>query len=363
MKILEVIPNLQAGGAETFIVNLSNALASKEVNEVTILTLYHPNESEFLRGRIDKRVKVVSLNKHMGIDIRMLFSVLRFVKQGNFDIAHFHIQAIIYSLLSCFFVRKTKYFATIHNDAFKEATGVHRLARKILFKLKLCKAITISADSENSFKDLYNVPSTLIYNGVQRFNKSIDNNLRNRFKTSANVKLFVNAASFIGKKNQLAIARATNKLRNEGYPIKTILLGKVWDENYYRQVKREVSKAVIIMGEVSNPIDYMAVSDFFILPSFYEGMPISLLEAMSVGCVPIVTPVGGGKNVVNDGHNGLICPSPEEADVYKAMKKAMSLKDEQLQSIRKNISSDFEKYTIDKCAELHMKLFENAITN
>lgn len=102
MKILEVIPNLQAGGAETFIVNLSNALASKEVNEVTILTLYHPNESEFLRGRIDKRVKVVSLNKHMGIDIRMLFSVLRFVKQGNFDIAHFHIQAIIYSLLSCF---------------------------------------------------------------------------------------------------------------------------------------------------------------------------------------------------------------------------------------------------------------------
>lgn len=358
MKILEVIPNLQAGGAETFIVNLSNALASIDGNEVTILTLYQPNESEFLRGRIDKRVKVESLNKHKGIDIRMLFSVLRFVKQGNFDIAHFHVQAIIYSLLSCLFVRKTKYFATIHNDAFKEATGVHRLARKILFKLKLCKAITISADSENSFKDLYTAPSTLIYNGVQRFNKSIDNNLRNRFKASENVKLFVNAASFIGKKNQLAIARATNKLRNE----ETILLGKVWDENYYRQVKREESEAVIIMGEVSNPIDYMAVSDFFILPSFYEGMPISLLEAMSVGCVPIVTPVGGCKNVVSDGHDGLICPSPEEADVYKTMKKAMSLKEEQLQSIKKNISSDFEKYTIDKCAELHMKLFENAIT-
>lgn len=51
MKILEVVPNLQAGGAETFVVNLSNTLAQNKDVEVTILTLYPPEESEFLRKK------------------------------------------------------------------------------------------------------------------------------------------------------------------------------------------------------------------------------------------------------------------------------------------------------------------------
>ena len=63
MKILEVVPNLQAGGAETFVVNLSNTLAQNKDVEVTILTLYPPEESEFLRKKIISRVNVINLEK------------------------------------------------------------------------------------------------------------------------------------------------------------------------------------------------------------------------------------------------------------------------------------------------------------
>lgn len=44
--------------------------------------------------------------------------------------------------------------------------------------------------------------------------------------------------------------------------------------------------------------------DIFVLPSHFEGLPMSLLECMSFGVVPMVTPVGSIPEVVTDGING-----------------------------------------------------------
>jgi len=46
--------------------------------------------------------------------------------------------------------------------------------------------------------------------------------------------------------------------------------------------------------------------DVFVLPSYFEGLPVSLLESMSYGAVPVVTPVGSIPEVVKDGVNGLL---------------------------------------------------------
>lgn len=54
-------------------------------------------------------------------------------------------------------------------------------------------------------------------------------------------------------------------------------------------------------------------ADVFVLQSFFEGMPITLLEAMSYGLACITTPVGGIPEVVTDGSNGLLIP-PGDAD-------------------------------------------------
>lgn len=361
MKILEVVPNLQAGGAETFVVNLSNTLAQNKDVEVTILTLYPPEESEFLRKKIISRVNVINLEKHNGIDLKLPFEIMRLIKRGKYDIAHFHVQAIIYCFLSCLFIRRTRYFATIHNDAFKESCGLHRLVRKILFKAGLCRAITISEDSDKSFKKLYRTGASMINNGVVRSHKNINESILKQFNLDGKDLLFVNVASFMPNKNQLSIARAANKLINEGNNIKVLFLGKIWDENYYKEVLKETSNKVFVVGEVSNPIDYMSLANFFILPSVYEGMPISLLEAMSVDCIPIVTPVGGCRNVIQDGVNGLICPTPDVDDVYVTMKRAILMGEKNKSRIKAQIKKDFENYTIDKCTDLHIKLFEKAL--
>jgi glycosyltransferase involved in cell wall biosynthesis len=50
----------------------------------------------------------------------------------------------------------------------------------------------------------------------------------------------------------------------------------------------------------------LACSDVFVLPSYYEGLPMSLLEAMAWGLTPICTPIGSIPEYIEDGVNGLL---------------------------------------------------------
>lgn len=48
----------------------------------------------------------------------------------------------------------------------------------------------------------------------------------------------------------------------------------------------------------------MAHCDAMCLPSIWEGLPVTLLEALSVGCIPICSNVGGIPDVIESGMNG-----------------------------------------------------------
>lgn len=80
-----------------------------------------------------------------------------------------------------------------------------------------------------------------------------------------------------------------------------------------------VSGRVSLLGHRDDGLDLVRASDLFVLPSLFEGLPRSLLEALAVGTASIVTDIGGSREVVEDGVSGLVVPPGDAAALAAAI--------------------------------------------
>ncbi len=82
-----------------------------------------------------------------------------------------------------------------------------------------------------------------------------------------------------------------------------------------------VSPLVEIPGWIGFPekLRRMSEASLFVLPSYTEGVPISLLEAMAAGLPSVVTPVGGVLDAVTDGQEALVVAPGDRAELARAV--------------------------------------------
>ncbi|MFM1879719.1 MAG: hypothetical protein RLZZ241_2585 [Bacteroidota bacterium] len=80
-------------------------------------------------------------------------------------------------------------------------------------------------------------------------------------------------------------------------------------------------KIVVFHGRQENVIPYLSSCDIFVLPSYYrEGVPRSILEALSIGMPIITTDMPGCKETIDDGKNGFLIEPKKYEPLFKAMK-------------------------------------------
>ena len=119
------------------------------------------------------------------------------------------------------------------------------------------------------------------------------------------------------------ILEAAKKLKADKVPFTLHFAGKEeTQDEYIPQFKSELGESFIYHGVVFGKMKYdlLKQCDVFLLPSFYEGLPMSLLETMSFGMVPVVTPVGSIPAVVTDRVNGIFIKVKNIEDIANAIK-------------------------------------------
>lgn len=115
-----------------------------------------------------------------------------------------------------------------------------------------------------------------------------------------------------------AFARIVDRLPD--WTLEVVGDGPLLDELRQLACKLGISERVAFRGHVTNPLDYMLEASVFILPSRFEGMPNSLLEAMAAGLPPIVSDASPGPlELVEDGATGLVVPVDDAEALAQAM--------------------------------------------
>lgn len=354
MRILQIIPTLGTGGAEHFVLELSNELC-RQGHSVELLTLFETTEDNPLRLRLDKSIKVTSLKKKQGLDPRVFYSIWQFVRRRKFEVVHGHVRAIKYMVFASLFCRKVKFVATIHSEARREAgRSIDKWARKLMFGLKRCVPVTISEESEKSFEEFYGRKGVMIPNGVGPYLQEKVIQLRDH----ENQIVFLHPASCQKVKNQALLLAAFNKLLDKGVDAKLVWVGS--NETFidlFRSLEPLMKRNVLYLGVVDNVRDYMVAADAMCLSSKMEGMPMTIIEAFSVGCVPICTPVGGCRNMIQSGNNGLLSDDLSEEAYFKALLTYAEASEEKKQSLKAAALDSFKQYSIEGCAASYLQLF------
>lgn len=119
------------------------------------------------------------------------------------------------------------------------------------------------------------------------------------------------------------IFEAAKRLKDDNVPFTLHFAGKEETEGeYIPKLQAELGERFtyhgVVFGKGKN--DLLKQCDVFLLPSFYEGLPMSLIETMSFGMVPVVTNVGSISSVVTDDENGLFVKIKDTDTIVSAIK-------------------------------------------
>lgn len=340
-------------------IDLCNEMAKE--HDVTLCTIEDdsiPGKS-YYKHELQPEVKYINLKCQSGNDIKGFWMVYKTICELKPDVVHAHTDALNLWLPSLIY-KKCKYFHTIHSLAKKRQfkpwlTPVYRF----FYKTKI-KAITISQACQQSYTELYKLPnSIMIENGraemrVTNFQTEVQEQI-SKLKMHEDDKIFIHIARCCEPKNEPLLFRTFNRILSEGHHAILLVIGANYDSDENKYLLESAHDGIYWMGVKKNVIDYLSVADYFVLSSKWEGLPISLLEAMSAGVIPICTPAGGIPDVLSSSKLGFLSPTMDDNDFYNTVMQAMFHPD---QVERKAIRHHFqENYSMEHCAKQYIKAF------
>ncbi len=365
-KVVQMVPALGWGGAQVFCTQLCNQLATYPDYSITLISMYDYDAQKHLPfAMLDNRIKFIALGKKRGIDLSMFKKIYNKLKEIHPDVVHTHLHAGYY----CFYAyKKLKYpfkkIQTLHNLAKKDAPLQGRKIYKYFFKKNIIHPVTISEEVHKSaVKEYGRSITTLINNGANlatptsafaEVKQKID-----LLKKDALTKVLLNVARISKQKNQQLLIECMQKLEQQNINAIAIILGDyvAEDKIIYNELIAKKPGNVYFFGKVSNVSDYLLNADAFVLTSLFEGLPISLLEALSAGAIPVCTPVGGILNIVTKDIGFL--SENVSADAYsKALHNFFNTNNSELNRIKENCKRLYgQEFSMQSCAAKYDALY------
>ncbi len=307
LKVMELLPTIGAGGAERLVLDIVKYLDSSRFDPV-LVSLYSQEHCHTIYQNFSKEtgIRVLYLDKKPGLDISLVGKLSRLIREERPDILHTHLYAVIYSLFPASRCPVPVRVHTVHNVADKELPPLYQKIMKSSYKRKKVTPVAISPLIQESLCLRYALEKSAV--------PCIDNGVDIRRFAPLGISephqtiRFINVARFSSQKNHRLLLRAFQHVRQE-FP--DVILRLVGDGELRGEIEEQIQKlglsdSVELLGVRSDVEKQLQDSDVFVLSSDYEGLPLSVMEAMAAGRPVVSTRAGGVPNAVTDGLNGIL---------------------------------------------------------
>ena len=344
MKILQVITQSELGGAQTVVVQLANNL-SKE-HEVVLAA--GQGDGKMWAMVNDRIIKEYCPHLQRSIstknDLLAAIELRRLYKKYKPDIIHLHSSKAGTLGRIVFPSKRTVY--TVHGFdsirlAFRKFLPIERCLQHF------CKAIVGVGkyDEKNLMSEGIKKNVSTVYNGISIPDCS----------QISDIEVFNQ-----GKRVILAIARVFPPKKPDLFVEVARLLPQynfVWIGNQ-REVTEfgELPENCHFLGNIPNAGAFCSKADLLMLPSNYEGLPMVILEAMSLGKPIVASDVGGVSEIVRNEINGYAL---ENKPHLFAEKIEQILKDEELYSKLSHNSLNIfqDELTVEKMVQGYLEIY------
>jgi glycosyltransferase involved in cell wall biosynthesis len=347
VRVLHVVRNLDTGGAQEVVRTLVEHLAEEGAHPVVCSLSDGPLAAAIIAAGIpieiiEPRRNEISSPLSFHDETRRIRDDFRtIVQRHHIDVIQTHLLRNIDFTVASLASRRGEgphVFWTFHNEAFtlrrehlsrhRWLLGPKRFAYRIGYRLRsrdVAGLIAVSSDVGRAIGaeiGRVHAPITVIPNGVDTRRYGRDpasrTSVRRELSLPDTATLVVVVATFKEQKGHRYLVAAASRLLPE-YPSAHILF--VGDGELKLDIETAVAgegieDQVHFLGDRRDVPRLLAGSDLFVLPSLWEGLPMSLLEAMAAGLPCIATSVSGVREVI-DGDSGLIVP-PRDVDALES---------------------------------------------
>jgi len=294
-KIIHVVSSLNVGGAERFVIDLSQRL--KETNHPVEILSFGSENDTLCQVAKDIGIKVTSISNSSSV-----FGQLKLLKVlFNCDVIHLHTPRLIKTLsLVLKVIGKKNLVYTRHGAADLSSADWKKLHAK--FKQYVSYMTFVSQEAMEVYTQVYawqDIQKVVVDNGV---------NIPELTSKKPNSLLKVGSVGrFVTLKNQISLLKALSLIPNESQQkIEIHLFGNGECEQQLRAFveDKNLNQSVIFHGMVNDRSQIYNTFDMLCVTSETEGLSLAIMEAMAFALPVLATDVGGNSKLVKDEING-----------------------------------------------------------
>ncbi|WP_421862745.1 TIGR03088 family PEP-CTERM/XrtA system glycosyltransferase [Motiliproteus sp.] len=321
LHIVHIVFSFDVGGLENGIVNILNRLPQQRYrHSIVCLTSYNP---EFAQRLNATNVELYSLHKKPGKDPAYLLRLWRLLRKLKPNIVH----SRNLTTLECQFIAWLSGCRhRIHgehgwdSDADKVADRPVKIRR--LFKPFISQYIALSSEGETYLRQRVMVEGeriSRICNGVdtERFHPSEQHD---------DQRLVIGTVGRLAEvKNQALLIRAAHRLLQQRPELNDKLqINIIGDGPDYPKLQQLIEQYNLqqlcrLVGNRNDIPDAMRELCLYVQPSKAEGISNTILEAMASGLAVIATDVGGARDLLLPGQQGVLIPSDDDQALADAI--------------------------------------------